>query len=214
MKPDLSLYLIADIDAPQRYPFLKVVEEAILGGVTVVQLRVKNKTKAEFLRAAQTTRSLTRSYGIPFIINDDVEITLAVKADGVHLGQNDMNITEARKILGSDAIIGVSTHNITEAMEAEKIGANYAGVGTVFPTTSKADIRGIIGISGITQVRNYVKLPLVGIGGIGLSNVASVVEAGMDGVAVISAIMSSLDPKKTAQEFRSIIDRHKLRGII
>lgn len=214
MKPDLSLYLIADIEAALAHPFLKVVEEAILGGVTVVQLRVKNKTKAEFLRAARAMRSLTRSYGVPFIINDDLEVTLTVDADGVHLGQSDMKITEARKILGSSTIIGVSTHNVEEALAAEKAGADYAGVGTVFPTTSKSDIHGIIGISGITAVRNSVKLPLVGIGGIGLSNVASVVEAGMDGVAVISAIMSSIDPKKTAQEFKSVIDRHKLRGII
>jgi thiamine-phosphate pyrophosphorylase len=214
MKHDLSLYLIADIDAAHRYPFLKVVEEAILGGVTVVQLRVKNKTKEEFLRAAQTMRSVTRSYGIPFIINDDVEITLAVNADGVHLGQGDMNISEARKILGSDAIIGVSTHNITEALEAEKIGANYAGVGTVFPTTSKTDIRGIIGISGLMKIRRKTKLPLIAIGGISLSNTASVIETGVDGIAVISAIMSSLDPKKTAQEFKSIIERHNLKGII
>lgn len=206
MKPDLSLYLIADIEAGYKYPFLKVIEEAILGGVTIVQLRVKNKTKAEFLQSARAMRSLTKSYRIPFIINDDIEVTLAVDADGVHLGQSDIKITEARKILGPNAIIGVSTHNIEEALEAEKKGANYAGVGTVFPTTSKTDIRGIIGVAGLTEVRNKVKLPLVGIGGINLSNVASVVEAGIDGVAVISAIMSSNDPKKTAKEFKAIID--------
>ena len=210
MKPDLSLYLIADIESAHGIAFLKVVEEAVLGGVTAVQLRVKNRTKQDFLKAAKEMRSLTRFYGLPLIINDNVEIAQSVDAEGLHIGQNDMTVSQARRVLGTYKILGVSTHTVEEALKAEREGADYAGVGTVFPTSSKTDIRGIIGISGLKEIREKVRVPLVGIGGITLSNAASVIETGINGIAVISAIMSSGDPKKTAHEFKSNIERHKV----
>lgn len=210
MKPNLSLYLIADPDVPTRLPFLQTIEEAIKGGVTVVQLRAKKGTQEEFLKLARAIRSLTSKYYIPFIVNDNVQLVQKVDADGVHLGQDDMSIEEARKILGPLKIIGLSTHTPEEARAAETKGVDYIAAGTVFPTMSKDDIVGIIGIRGLQEIRKSTTLPLVGIGGIDIANAASVMETGTNGVAVISAIMKSYDPTKVAQRFRLIIDHSKI----
>lgn len=206
MKPDLSLYLIADPDIISHLSFLHIVEEAIKGGVTAVQLRCKKRTPDEFLVIAQNLRSLTLTYRVPLLINDNVQVALEAGADGIHLGQQDISIEDAREIIGSEKIIGFSTHTSEEAQEAEKKGANYIGVGSVFPTVSKNDICGIIGTDGLKQIRRSVSLTMIAIGGIDLTNAASVIQTGVDGVAVISSIMKSDDPRKTAEKFRKIID--------
>lgn len=209
MKLNLFLYLIADADIPTRLPFLQIIEEALQGGVQVVQLRSKKKTTDEFLKIARPVHKLTTSYHTLFIINDSVQVAYEIDADGVHLGQGDLPVDQARKFLGPKKIIGVSTHTLEEARDAERKGVDYIGVGTVFPTASKDDIRGVIGTTGLMEIRKDTKLPIVGIGGIDLTNVASVLAAGADGIAVISAIMKSDNPKEVAQHFRMIIDRSK-----
>jgi thiamine-phosphate pyrophosphorylase len=212
MKPDLSLYLIADIHAAVCFPFLQVIEEAILGGVTVVQLRAKNKSQDEFIDVAHSLRSLTRTYGVPFIINDYINIVNIVDADGVHLGQADTDIDKAREIIGYEKIIGISTHTSEEALHAECKKADYIGVGTVFPTASKRDIQGVIGLAGLEKIKNRTSLPVVGIGGIDIWNAESVMKIGVDGVALISGIMGSGDPRKAANELKKVINRYKSRG--
>ena len=212
MKADLSLYLIADTAIETKMPFFKVVEEAIAGGVTVVQLRCKNKSRDEAFDLAHSLRNLTRSYKVPFFINDNVEMVLSVDADGVHLGQTDMKIEEARKIIGSEKIIGLSAHTMDEASEAEKKEVDYIGVGTVYPTSSKSDIRGIIGTDGLRDIRNKINIPVVAIGGISSVNAASVMATGVNGVAIIAAIMCADSPRQAAQEIKSVIEKYTLRG--
>ncbi|MBL7996288.1 thiamine phosphate synthase [bacterium] len=209
MKPNLSLYLVADAEAPTRLPFLQTIEEALIGGVTIVQLRSKHYLFHELLKIAHAVRALTSKYRVPFIINDDIQAAREIDADGVHLGQGDLPIEEARKILGHKKLIGISTHNPKEAQEAEKKGADYIGAGTVFPTASKDDITGIIGVEGLRKITLHAKLPVVAIGGIDVSNALAVMETGVTGVAVISSIMRSDTPRETAERFRIIIDRQK-----
>lgn len=209
MKLNLSLYLIADAGVPTRLPFLQTIEEALMGGVTMVQLRSKNNTFREFMEIASPVRVITSKYQVPFIINDNIQVAREINADGVHLGQGDLPIEQARKILGHKKIIGISTHNREEAHEAGTKGADYIGAGTVFPTASKDDITGIIGVEGLRKIALSAKLPVVAIGGIDILNAAAVMETGVTGVAVISSIMKSDTPRETAERFRAIIDRQR-----
>ena len=210
MQANLSLYLIADPDIPTHRSFFETVEEAIKGGVTIVQLRAKKRPLEEFLKLARTMRYLTLQYRIPFIVNDNVEIAQAVDSDGVHLGQSDTSIEQAREILGFNKIVGLSAHTPEEARDAEERSADYVGVGSVYSTTSKEDISGIIGATGLVEVRKSVKLPMVAIGGIDASNVSDVIETGVDGVAVISSIMKSDRPREEARIIRDIINRKRI----
>ncbi|KAB2879336.1 thiamine phosphate synthase [bacterium] len=209
MKPNLSLYLIADTEISTCLPFLQTIERALMGGVTIVQLRSKNNTFHEFMEIARAVRVITSKYQVPFIINDNIQVACEIDADGVHLGQGDLPIEQARKILGHKKIIGISTHNPEEAYSAEIKGADYVGAGTVFPTVSKDDITGIIGVEGVRKIVLCAKLPVVAIGGIDVSNAAAVMETGVTGVAVISSIMKSDTPRETAECLRAIIDRQR-----
>lgn len=168
---------------------LEAIEESILGGVTIIQLREKTASKDEFLKLAKEVKGITDKYSIPLIINDNVEIAKAIDADGVHLGQSDEELTRAREILGDRKIIGISVGNVEEAKLAEKNGADYLGIGAVFYTDSKKDINEPMGIAGLKRIVKSVNIPNVAIGGIHLSNVKEVMETGTDGVAVISEIL-------------------------
>lgn len=196
---DYSLYLVAGSDICGYDKFLDYIEQAILGGVTVVQLREKQANGRELYETAVKVRELTERYNIPLIINDRVDIALAVGADGVHLGQSDLPCHIARKILGNDKIIGLSARNIERAIEAERSGADYLGVGAMFPTLTKTDAK-VVTPSVIKEIKNKIKIPVVAIGGISLDNIDKLKGCGIDGAAVVSAIMGSEFPRKSAKE--------------
>ncbi|HNI09989.1 MAG TPA: thiamine phosphate synthase [bacterium] len=202
---NVSLYFIADVGMIPAGKICSVVEEAIQGGVTFVQLRAKTLSVNAMIALGRTIHQVTYSKNIPLIINDRIEVAAAIGAEGIHLGQEDITVGAARKILGDSAIIGISTHTQQEAQTAESAGADYIGVGTVFPTASKKDIVGIIGTTGLKQIRDLVKLPVVAIGGINQNNVKEVLACGVDGIAVISAIGLSVNPRETTRALKNLL---------
>ncbi|MDF2723900.1 MAG: thiE, partial [Paenibacillus sp.] len=169
---------------------VEVMEEAILGGADIVQFRDKTSGSDELLRKAKALRELTRKHGVPFIVNDHVELALEVDADGIHLGQDDMTITEARRRVGAK-IIGISTHAIQEALLAEQQGADYIGAGPVYATKTKADVVSPVGLEYIREVADKISIPFVAIGGIKLGNVSDVIRAGATRVCAVSEIVGS-----------------------
>ena len=190
MKPAInySIYLVTDHNCLQGRDFLGCIENALQGGVTLVQLREKNVDGAIFLHRALAVKALCDKYNVPLLINDRIDVALACKAAGVHLGQDDIPPSAARAILGPDAIIGVSAHSCEEALAAEKDGADYLGVGAVFPTNSKDDASEV-GLNMLKEIRQISKLPIVGIGGINAQNYTQVRAAGAQGAAIISGIL-------------------------
>jgi thiamine-phosphate pyrophosphorylase len=201
-RSDLTLYLCTDRALSLGRPLIEAVEAAIKGGVTMVQLREKEASAGEFFALAKELLALTRPLGVPLIINDRLDIALAAGAAGLHIGQSDLPLKEARRIAGEGFIIGVSAATPGEALEAERDGADYIGAGAVFPTGSKADVSAVIGIEGLRAVCTAVKIPVAAIGGIGPGNARMVMEAGAAGVAVISAILSRPDIQEAASVLR------------
>jgi len=198
------LYLVTDRQLAKK-PIEVVVEEAIKGGVDCVQLREKNIDTREFVEIAQTIKYITDRYNVPLIINDRIEVALAVQAYGVHLGQDDMPLKIARKIVPHAMVIGITVSTVNEAIEAEKDGADYIGAGSVFPTSTKDDISGIIGLEGLQEIKNAVNVPVIAIGGIQIHNAGDVIQHGADGIAVVSAIVSSDEPYQAAKTLKEII---------
>ena len=194
-----GLYLIV---CPERTPnCIKVIQEGIKGGVEIVQLRAKEMTDNKILALARRIRAITKKAGVFFIINDRIDIALAADVDGVHLGQDDLPIKEAKQLL-EDKIIGISTHSVSEALKAQKEGADYIGLGPIFYTETK--IRQALGIKIITRVRRAIKIPIVAIGVINKDNAQEVLKAGADCVAVISAICNAKNVAKAARELAII----------
>ncbi|OBR94360.1 thiamine-phosphate synthase [Clostridium ragsdalei P11] len=189
MEVDYSLYLVTNRSFLKDKPLQQAVEEAILGGVTMVQLREKDASTREFYEIAKEVKKVTDHYKVPFLINDRLDIAQTVDADGVHLGQSDMPINTARKILGKNKIIGISAGNVNEALEAEKSGADYIGIGTIFFTGTKKDIDTPIGIGGLRKIYSSINIPAVAIGGVNETNFKEVLSTGVDGISVISAIL-------------------------
>jgi thiamine-phosphate pyrophosphorylase len=202
MSIDYSLYLVTDRSFLNNKSIKDAVEEAIKGGVTIVQVREKDVSSREFYEVALEVKEITDKYNIPLIINDRIDIAQAVDASGVHLGQSDLPLKFARNILGKDKIIGISVGNVEEAKEAEKDGADYVGIGTIFFTGTKKDIKTPIGIEGLTEIVKSINIPSVAIGGINQQNAKDVLNSGTDGVAVVSAILQKEDITKAAEEFR------------
>ncbi|MHC6180610.1 thiamine phosphate synthase [Clostridium sp. JNZ X4-2] len=202
MEIDYSLYLATDRSLLKEDNLPKAVEDAILGGVTLVQLREKDISSKEFYNIALKIKKVTTHYKIPFIINDRLDIAQAVDADGVHLGQSDIPLTAARRILGKDKIIGISAGSVEEAVEAEKNSADYIGIGTIFYTGTKKDIDIPIGIEGLRKIYNSITIPAVAIGGINEHNFKETLSTGIDGICVISAILGKSNIKAAAQSLR------------
>ncbi|MDR3335207.1 MAG: thiamine phosphate synthase [Treponema sp.] len=200
-KKDLLLYLCTN----QVRPITQALEEALAGGVTMVQIREKDASTQRFYEVACMVQALTRRYGVPLVINDRIDIALAVNADGVHLGQSDMPLGAARKLVGNSMFIGVSAGTLEQALAAQKYGADYLGVGPVYPTTSKADVPDALGTERLRVIREAVHIPVIGIGGIGPHNIRDVMQTGVAGVAVISAILSQPDIKAATQELRDAL---------
>jgi thiamine-phosphate diphosphorylase len=183
-----------------------VATQAIRGGTKVIQLRDKKHKKGEMLEIARRLKELCAQQDVLFIMNDHVDIAIACGADGVHLGQSDLPVSEARVLLAPDKIIGRSTHNLSEAELAESEGADYIAVGSMYPTTSKEEFT-LAGLETLRQIREKTSLPLVAIGGINETNAAEVIEAGADGIAVISAVLGAEDVEKAARNLVDIIER-------
>lgn len=197
----LQVYFIMGSNNCRKDP-LQVLKEALDGGVTLFQFREKGEgalTGEERVHFAKQLQSLCKEYKVPFIVNDDVELAIALDADGVHVGQDDEGITTVREKMG-DKIVGVSAHTIEEARFAITNGADYLGVGPIFPTSTKEDAKAVQGTNGLHRFREAgIKIPIVGIGGITIENAASVVEAGADGVSIISAISLADSPYNSAK---------------
>ena len=199
---DVSLYLVTDRSLSKGRATADVVREAVAGGVTCVQLREKACGTREFLDEARAVKAVLQGTGVPLIINDRVDVALAVGAAGVHLGQQDMPMADARRLGPPGWIIGVSAESVEDAVRAEGEGADYVGVSPVFATPTKTDHAPPLGLDGLRRIRAAVKLPLVAIGGIHAGNAREVVRAGADGLAVVSAIVAADDPRAAAEELR------------
>jgi len=198
----LRLYLCTDRALSLGRPLLETTETAIDGGVTLVQLREKDLSSREFYELALALRELTKRRKVPLVINDRLDIALAVEADGLHIGQSDLPIEAVRRIAGKNFFTGVSAGTIEEALRAEKAGADYLGVGAVFPTGSKADAGDAIGLDGLRAICAAVTIPVVAIGGIAPDNAAQILQSGAAGIAVISAILSQPDIKAAAENLQ------------
>lgn len=204
IQPDYSLYLVTDRGLSCGRSLVEVARESVAGGVTCVQLREKNCSTRQFVEEGLALQEILRPKNIPLIVNDRIDVAMAVGASGVHLGQDDMKITHARRILGPDCIIGISVESISAAREAEAAGANYLGVSPVFATPTKTDTAPPLGLGGLKAIRLEVDLPLIAIGGIKSDNCASVIAAGANGLAVVSALMGASSPRQAAIEFRLV----------
>ena len=199
---DYSLYLVTDRALARGRSTAALVREAVAGGATCVQVREKNGGTREFLEEARAVQAALRGTGVPLIVNDRVDVALAIGADGVHLGQQDMPIAEARRLGPAEWIIGVSAECVEDAIRAEREGADYVGVSPVFATPTKTDTALPLGLEGLRQMRAAVKIPLVAIGGIHAGNAREVIRAGADGLAVVSAIVSADSPREAARQLR------------
>lgn len=203
---DLSLYLVTDRSLSKGRSIEHIVEEAVKGGVTIVQLREKNISTIEFYNIACSLKELLAPHNIPLIINDRLDIAIASNADGIHIGQSDMPYEVVRKILGKDKIIGLSVETIDQAREANKLDVDYIGLSPVFSTNTKTDINTPLELEGIKEIASFTKHKTVAIGGINKSNTGDIIKNGADGIAVVSAIVSNEDPRNAATELKSIIN--------
>jgi thiamine-phosphate pyrophosphorylase len=203
-KESLLLYAVTDRYWLKDHTLLQEVENTLRGGATFIQLREKNLEEETFMKEAVEIQALCREYGVPFVVNDNVDIAVAMNADGVHVGQSDSEAGEVRAKLGPDKIIGVSANTVEQAVLAEKRGADYLGVGAVFPTGSKDDAEDV-SLETLKAICKAVSIPVVAIGGITKENVWKLQGSGIDGIAVISAIFAQPDIEEATRELRAIM---------
>ena len=199
-----KLYAITDAQL-SNYTHVEIVERMLKGGARLIQLRDKEASAKDLLDAARACLKLTRAVRATLIINDRVDVAMAADADGIHLGQDDLTVAEARALLGQNKIIGVSTHSLAQLEAALATSANYFAVGPIFPTTTKANPAPVVGLELLRQARALTSLPLVAIGGITLENAAEVIAAGADSVAVISALYSMPEMPSFAEDFARVL---------
>ena len=200
LKKALKLYLVTDSDILKGRDFYKVIEDSMKAGVTMVQLREKDADGKEFLEKAMKLRELTRKYNVSFIINDRVDIAMLCDADGIHVGQSDIDAVSVRKLIGEDKIIGVSARSIEEAKKAKEDGANYLGIGAMFSTSTKLDAKDV-SFDTLNNIINEVDLPFVLIGGINLDNVCQLKQFNPDGYALVSGILGAQDIKSRVKSW-------------
>ena len=200
---DYSLYLVTDHRNKTEEEFLNIIEEAIKGGTSIVQLREKTASTKDFYQLALKVKEITTRYDVPLLINDRMDIALAVDSEGVHLGQDDMPADIARKIIGDDKILGVSASTVEEAIKAQIDGADYIGSGAVFPTATKDDADSV-SKEELKSIVDSIDIPVVAIGGITIENASELKDTGIAGFSVVSAIMSADDPKEASQKLREI----------
>jgi thiamine-phosphate pyrophosphorylase len=200
---DYSLYLVTDRNILRGKNFIKSIEEALLGGTTLLQLREKNMESGEFYNIALEVKKIAGKYDVPLIINDRLDIMLAVDADGLHIGQKDLPLDVTRNIIGKNKILGYSVKNVEQALYGQKF-ADYLGAGSVFATATKADIGKPIGIKGLKKIQSAVTIPVVGIGGINKNNIEDLKAAGIAGISLVSAVLGAEDIQKAAQEIKKL----------
>ncbi len=208
-KFDLSLYLVTDRELTQNRPLEDLIKEAIKGGVSMVQIREKNCSSLDFYDLAKRVKELLNPHQIPLIINDRVDIAQAVDADGLHIGQSDLPYAVARKLLGKNKIIGLSVENLEQAQQANQLDVDYIGLSPVFYTDTKTDIAPALGLDGIENIARISKHPMVGIGGIYIGNAEQIIKSGANGIAVVSAILSSENPKQAAKQLYDCVIKAK-----
>lgn len=205
---DYSLYLCTNSEMNNNYLLEDCVEQAIKGGVSIVQVREKNKSHNDFLKIATSIKKITDTYKVPLIINDNIEIAKELNADGIHIGQNDISCSQARKLVGDKKIIGVTVTNIEEAKKAVKDGANYLGVGAIFKSITKSDAM-VVGIEELKRICQFSPIPVVVIGGINRNTIPLLKDIKIDGYAMIRPILSTNDITKSAKELRKLIQNNK-----
>ena len=195
----MLLYAVTDRAWVGTKSLYEQVKEALENGVTCVQLREKELDESDFLKEAKQISTLCKEYKVPFIVNDNVNIAIACKADGIHIGQEDMKLTNVRKLVGEDMIIGVSAHTVEEAIKAQEDGADYIGIGAVFATSTKTDVD-VLSFETLRSICEAVNIPTVAIGGIKKDNICKLKGSGIDGVAVVSAIFAAKDIATATKE--------------
>lgn len=203
MNFDYTLYLVTDRQLMSCDSLTEAVEQAILGGCTMIQLREKELSSLEFYNQAVAVKQVTDKYHIPLIINDRIDIAMAVQATGVHIGQHDLPAAAVRKVIGENMLLGVSASSIAEAIQAQQDGADYLGVGAMFPTGTKTDADSVL-MEELQKIRAAVSLPIVVIGGINKGNAGRFKPMGIDGLAVVSAIIAQSDIKAAAAELKDL----------
>ncbi len=202
-KNNLLLYAVTDRSWLGNRSLLQQVEECIYGGATFIQLREKNISEDEYTKIAREIKKITDSYKIPFVINDNINVALSADADGVHVGQNDTSPAKARSLIGERKILGVSVQTVNQAIEAEKSGADYLGVGAVFSTSTKPDAD-IVDFQNLKAICQSVNIPVIAIGGINAENMSQLKNSGICGVAVVSAIFAQKNIKEATKKLKEI----------
>lgn len=205
-KKYMLLYAVTDRTWVGKKTLYQQVEEALRGGVTCVQLREKEMSNEDFLQEAKEIHALCQQYGVPFIVNDNVEIAIACGAEGIHVGQDDMAAGDVRRRVGHDMILGVSVHTVDEALDAVRSGADYLGLGAVFPTSTKTGADQMTNET-LRAICDTVDVPIVAIGGINSGNIGKLTGSGVDGVALVSAIFSAADIESTSRELRKLAEK-------
>lgn len=205
-KEHMRLYAVTDRAWTGRQTLMEQVEDALKGGVTCVQLREKELETELFLKEAVEMKALCEKYGVPFIVNDNVDIAVRCGADGVHVGQSDMEAGAVRRITGEGMILGVSVETVEQALEAEKAGADYLGVGAIHATGTKEDA-GIVTLGTLKEICRSVKIPVTAIGGIKKHNIMELAGTGVDGVALVSAIFAAEDIETECRELRAVSEK-------
>ena len=210
MRPyfDPALYLVTDRDLSLGRPLKEIVQKAVAGRVTMVQLREKNASTRDFIREALAVKELLKQHDVPLIINDRVDVALAVDAEGVHIGQHDMSWQMTRQLLGQDKLIGLSVESLEQLKEANKADIDYIGISPVFTTPTKEELEKGLGLEGTAEIAQKSVHPSVAIGGIKAENAAEILNTGVNGISVVSAICSSEDPEVAARNLAEIIEKH------
>ncbi len=204
---DLSLYLVTE-ESIAIEELTRIIAESVSGGVSIVQLREKNNSSLSFYKKAAALKQLLNELSIPLVINDRVDIALAIGADGIHIGQDDLPLPVVKKMVPEDMIVGVSVSTLEEALEAERNGADYIGVGSVFPTKTKKDAT-LMALEDLGEICRSVSIPAVAIGGITADNMSALSDSGLSGTAVVSAIMNADNPKAASESLLKIIKDFK-----
>lgn len=199
---DTTLYFITDSTSVPSERFLPTVEAACKGGATLIQLREKNRSTREYMELAAATHEVTKRYGIPLIIDDRVDVALAIDAEGVHVGQTDMPVKIARKLMGDDKIVGATTKTVPQALEAYEQGADYLGVGAIYPTTTKV-VTILTSVDTLKAIVKAVPIKVNAIGGLNKDNIDVLKGSGISGICAVSAIMKASDPEKAARELKA-----------
>lgn len=205
-RKQLKLYLVTNSDGKTEEEFLKSIEEAILGGVTFVQIREKDKTTAQYIDLVSKALKITRKYNVPLVVDDRVDVVLATGADGVHVGRDDMPVETARKILGDARIVGATTKTVEQALEAYKAGADYLGVGAIYPTTTKVKTV-LTSTDTLNDICNAVPIPANAIGGLNKDNLGVLKGIPIAGICVVTAIMKAVSPRKAAEELIEAVSK-------